>query len=281
MTGLGIIAGGGDLPIAVAESAKASGTAVFIAALQGIADEGVARFAHEWVSLGQLGRTLAFFRRHGCENVLLAGKVMRPKWKEIKFDSAALRKLPGIMAAALKGDDALLRGLVALLEDEGFRVIGIAEAAPALLAREGVFGKTQPSSQHLADIETGVRVAQALGACDVGQAAIVCDGLVLAVEAAEGTDATIARIATLPEALRGTPARRRGVLIKARKPTQDGRTDLPVVGARTVRNAAAVGLAGIAVQAGAALIVDRHRVIAEADECGLFLFGFAPPQFHT
>jgi hypothetical protein len=273
---LGIIAGGGDLPIAIAESAVEEGRNVFVAALQGIADDRVAQFPHEWVSLGQTGRTLSLFRQHGCEDVLLAGKVIRPKWNEIKFDATALRKLPKVMAAALQGDDALLRSLVAVLEGEGFRVVGTAEAAPGLLSKQGVLGNHHPSAQHETDIAVGVRVVEALGTFDIGQAAVVCDGLVLAVEAAEGTDAMIARVGSLSENIRGTSKRRRGVLIKAPKATQDGRTDLPVIGVQTVQNAASVGLAGIAVQAGAALIVNRKAVIQAADEAGLFLFGFAP-----
>jgi hypothetical protein len=275
---LGIIAGGGDLPIAIAESASHAGRDVFVAALLGIADERVTQFAHEWVSLGQTGRTLALFRQHKCENILLAGKVTRPKWNEIKFDATALRKLPKVMAAALQGDDALLRSLVAVLEGEGFRVVGAAEAAPGLLADEGPFGKQRPSAQHEADIAVGIGVVRALGTFDVGQAAVVCDGLVLAVEAAEGTDAMIGRVGTLSENMRGTTKKPRGVLIKARKATQDGRTDLPVIGVQTVHNAAAAGLAGIAVEAGAALIVNRRGIVKAADDAGLFLFGFPSAQ---
>jgi UDP-2,3-diacylglucosamine hydrolase len=278
VTALGIIAGGGDLPIAIAESACKAGRDVFIAALLGIADDRVAEFPHEWVSLGQTGRTLSLFRQHKCENVLLAGRVTRPKWNEIKFDATALRKLPKVMAAALRGDDALLRSLVAVLEGEGFRVVGAAEAAPGLLAEEGSFGSHRPSPQHEADIALGIGVVRALGTFDIGQAAVVCDGLVLAVEAAEGTDAMIARVATLSENIRGTAKKRRGVLIKARKATQDGRTDLPVIGVQTVRNAATAGLAGIAVEAGAALIVNREGIVKAADDAGLFVFGFGSAQ---
>lgn len=278
MTALGIIAGGGDLPIAIAESASEAGRNVFVAALQGIADERAERFPHEWVSLGQTGRTLSLFRKHGCEEVLLAGKVVRPKWNEIKFDATALRKLPKVMAAALQGDDALLRSLVAVLEGEGFRVVGAAQAAPGLLSGLGVFGKHAPSAQGQEDIAFGARVVQALGTFDIGQAAVICDGLVLAVEAAEGTDAMIARVGTLSEDIRGTPRKPRGVLIKAPKATQDGRTDLPVIGLQTVQNAAGIGLAGIAIQAGGALIVNRKAVIQSADEAGLFLFGFSSVQ---
>jgi DUF1009 family protein len=227
------------------------------------------------VSLGETGRTLSLFREHGCGEVLLAGKVSRPKWADIKFDAKGLSKLPKVLAAAAKGDDALLRSLVDILEGEGFRVVAAAEAAPALLASSGALGKHRPSTRETSDIELAVKVVRALGAFDVGQAAAVCDGLVLAVEAAEGTDAMIARIMNLPANIRGSASARRGVLVKARKPTQDGRTDLPVIGTDTVKNAADAGLAGIAVEAGGALIVNKRGVIESADRLELFLFGFS------
>jgi len=276
VTALGIIAGGGELPIAIADCASESGRSVFVAALQGIADPQVERFSHGWVSIGETGKTLSLLRQHGCSDVLLAGKVARPKWLDIKLDGTALLNLPKVMAAAVKGDDALLRSLVRILEEAGFRVVSAAEAAPGLLAQEGALGWRQPSKQDHADIALGRQVVEALGRYDVGQAAIVSDGLVLAVEAAEGTDAMVARIVSLPQNLRGTPAKPKGVLVKARKPTQDGRTDLPVIGTQTIRNAAAVALAGIAIEAGNALVVNKKAVIQAADEAGMFLLGFAP-----
>ncbi|MDE2012058.1 MAG: UDP-2,3-diacylglucosamine diphosphatase LpxI [Alphaproteobacteria bacterium] len=272
---LGIIAGGGDLPIAVAEAAAAAGRAVFILALKGSADEGVARFAHEWNTLGEVGRAMKLLRAHGVNEVLLAGKVARPRFSEVKLDAKGLMVLPRVVAAARKGDDALLRYMVSLFEDEGFKAIGVAEAAPALLAREGVFGHVKPGEDDLADIAVAVKVVRAMGALDIGQAAAVCAGLVLAVEAAEGTDRMIARVADLPEAIRGVPGKPKGVLVKAPKPLQDGKTDLPVIGTDTVKNVAAAGLAGIAVEAGAALIMNRAGVIAAADEAGIFVMGFA------
>ena len=163
-----------------------------------------------------------------------------------------------MVAAARKGDDALLRMLVGLFEDAGFRAVSVAEAAPGLVADEGPLGGILPDDDHKADIARAFAIVRALGALDVGQAAAVCEGLALAVEAAEGTDAMIARIGQLRENLRGTPQKRRGVLVKALKPTQDAKTDMPVIGVETVRRAAEVGLAGIAVEAGKSLIVDKR-----------------------
>ena len=157
--------------------------------------------------------------------------------------------------------------------------MGVRDAAPGLVAQEGVLGAHAPSTEHSEDIALAVRVVRRLGALDIGQAAAVCDGLVLAVEAAEGTDAMIARVAMLPEAIRGTSAKRRGVLVKALKPHQDSKTDLPVIGLDTVRNVGAAGLAGIAIEAGRALIMKKREVIAAADAAGLFVIAFAPSDY--
>jgi hypothetical protein len=275
MTGttLGIIAGGGELPRAIAESARASGRGVFVLALNGMTDAWSKDFPHETVSLGELGRAMKAFHAHHCNDVTLAGKVQRPKFSDIKLDTKAMLAAPRVIAAALKGDDALLRSLVDMFEREGLRVVGAAEAAPDLIAKAGVMGRIKPNAEHEADITQAHKIARAIGALDIGQAAIVCAGLSLAVEAAEGTDAMIARIPSLPEHFRGSAGKQRGVLVKAPKPIQDGKTDLPVVGVATVRNVAAVHLAGIAVEAGGALIVDRAAVVAEADKLGLFLVG--------
>lgn len=272
---LGIIAGGGALPLAVADAVEATGRKVFLLALKGCADETVERFDHEWNSLGEVGRAFKLLRAHGVDEVLLAGKVARPRFTDIKLDFKGTLMLPRVVAAARKGDDALLNCMVQMFEDEGFRAIGVAEAAPSLLAGRGALGRIAPSTDHLADIAVGVTVVRAMGALDIGQACAVCEGLVLAVEAAEGTDRMIARIGELPDAIRGVPGKLRGVLVKAPKPQQDGKTDLPVIGTDTVRNVAAVGLAGIAIEAGSALIMEREAVRDAADAVGIFVYGFA------
>lgn len=272
---LGILAGGGDLPLAIAESVRDSGRNVFVLALAGSAGAWVESHPHEWVSLGEVGKAMKALKSAGCREVLLAGKLPRPKFHEIKLDAKGVLVAPRIIAAARKGDDALLRSLVDLLGREGFATVSTAEAAPGLLAPEGTMGHIAPDADHLEDAAAAFKIVRTLGALDVGQAAVVCEGLALAVEAAEGTDAMIARVASLPENIRGTAEKRRGVLVKALKPVQDRKTDLPVIGVQTVRNAAAAGLAGIAVEAGGALIVNRRAVIEEADTLGLFLAGVA------
>src|SRR5262249_28771493 len=181
---------------------------------------------------------------------------------------------PKIIAAAMKGDDALLRAAITLFEKEGFRVAGTAEAAPDLLMPSGTLGKHQPNAQQKEDVTTGVKVVRTLGRLDVGQAVAVCDGLVLVVEAAEGTDAMLARITQLPANIRGSATKLRGVLVKAPKPAQDRRLDLPVIGGRGVERAAQAGLAGIAIEAGSSIVMHRERVGAAANKAGLFVIGF-------
>jgi DUF1009 family protein len=279
MTALGIIAGGGDLPIAIAESAIEAGRPVFVVALRGSADETIARFPHEWAGIGEVGKTLKLLRDHNCSDVTLVGRVARPRFSDIKVDAKGLMLLPKVIAAARKGDDALLRTLVSSFDAEGFRTVGVEEAAPGLIAQEGVLGRVQPSADIAEDIAVAVKVVRTLGALDIGQAAAVCEGLVLAVEAAEGTDAMIARVATLPDTIRGTPQKRRGVLVKALKPAQDRKTDLPVIGVATVRNVAAAGFSGIAIEAGRSLVINRRGIIEAADAAGIFVTAFAPDAY--
>jgi DUF1009 family protein len=271
---LGLIAGGGELPRAIALAARGAGRAVFVVPITGsVREDWVRDFPHEFLSPGEPGRIIKALKGAGVAEVLLAGRVDRPRFSDLKLDAKGMLLLPKAVAAAKKGDDALLRFIVGICEDEGLKAISVAEAAPSLVAGEGALGRLAPDADQRADIERAFRIVHALGALDVGQGAVVCDGLALSVEAAEGTDAMLRRIADLRESLRGTAEKKRGVLVKALKPTQDAKTDMPVVGVQTVKNAAAVFLVGIAVEAGQALILDKQAVAAEADRLGLFVIG--------
>jgi UDP-2,3-diacylglucosamine hydrolase len=277
VSSLGLIAGGGELPRAVAMAVRAAGREVFIVPLVGsVTEDWIKDFPHEFLTPGEPGHIIKALKGAGVTEVLLAGKVDRPKFFEMKLDAKGMMLLPRAMAAAKKGDDALLRFIVGICEDEGLKAISVADAAPALVAGEGALGHVAPEAEHCADIIQAFKIVHALGALDVGQAAVVCEGLALSVEAAEGTDAMLARIGSLRESLRGTGAKRRGVLAKALKPLQDAKTDMPVVGVQTVKNAHAAFLAGIAVEAGAALILDKSAVAAEADRLGVFVVGVKP-----
>jgi DUF1009 family protein len=274
---LGIVTGAGELPIAIAQGARAHGRSVFLLALEGIAvPADVAAYPHAFVSLGELGKAIRLLKEAGCAEITMAGKVARPEFSKLKLDARGALALPRVMAAAVKGDDALLRAVLGIFESEGMRVIGSEEAAQELLAPLGPLGIHVPAEDDDADILRGIAVVMAMGAHDIGQAAVVSRGLVLAVEAAEGTDAMLKRVAALPSALRGTPEDRKGVLVKAVKPHQERRVDLPVIGVQTVELAATAGLSGIAVEGRGALIVHRAEVVDAADRLGLFVYGFAP-----
>jgi DUF1009 family protein len=274
---LGIVTCGGELPIAIAEAVRARGRNVYLLAINGAASAAdVEAFPHAWVSLGELGKAFRLLHDAGCTELTMAGNIARPTWDTIKPDGRGVLALAGVMKAALKGDDALLRHVMGLFEKEGFPIVGSADAAKELLAPAGVLGKVAPNEQAREDIALGFRAARTLGALDIGQACAVCDGLVLALEAAEGTDAMLARIVDLPANVRGAPGSPRGVLVKAPKPNQDRRVDLPVIGVATVERVAAAGLAGIAIEAGASLIMNRRKVAEAADAAGIFVAGIAP-----
>jgi DUF1009 family protein len=275
MRKLGLIAGGGDLPIRLAERCRTAGRPLFVIRLRDIADPALAAFPGEEAGLAELGRVISALRRSGCEAVCFAGQVKRPDLSALKPDLRGLKSLPAAIAAAGKGDDALLRFLVREFEAEGFIVEGADQVDHDLTLPAGPLGRHAPSPEHQDDIARAVQVAKLLGSEDIGQAVAVAGGLVLAVEAQEGTDAMLARCADLPAPLRGTSEARKGVLVKWPKPIQERRVDLPTLGAATVRGAAAAGLAGIVGEARGMLVIDRDAVAEAADALGLFVIGLA------
>jgi UDP-2,3-diacylglucosamine hydrolase len=267
---VGIIAGGGGLPRRLIESCRAAGRDLFVLALAGEADPPtLAGVPHAWCRLGAAATGLDLLRAQGVGELVLAGGVRRPTLAALRPDWRAAKFLARIGYRAL-GDARLLSAIVKELEREGFRVIG----ADRLLAEgempQGPLGHIMPDADAGADIVHGMRLARAIGALDIGQAVVVQQGLVLGVEAIDGTDALLRRCASL---------RRDGpgpVLVKAEKPGQESRADRPTIGPQTVRLAAESGLSGIAAQAGATLVIDRREVIRSADMAGLFVVGVRP-----
>lgn len=276
---LAIIAGGGVLPISIAEAALASGHDVHILGICGEADEAIARFPHAWLKWGEVGKLFATLDDWGCRDLLIIGGVTRPDLAKVKFDFGVIKSLPFLLSLRLGGDDRVLSSVVRFLENKGYRVHGVGDVAPALLAGAGKLGAKEPSADDHTDIEAGFRVVEALGRLDVGQAAVVVKGHVLAVEAAEGTDAMLSRCAELRRVGKRRLTRA-GVLVKAPKSGQEERVDLPTIGPETVKGAAAAGLAGIAVTAEHVLIADRTATIAAADADELFIFGRRASEPH-
>jgi len=271
---VGLIAGGGGMPFAVADSLAARGIHPVLFALRGACDPvRVERFRHHWISVGQIGRAVKLFRAENCRDLVFIGTLVRPALSEIRLDWATLRVIGRIWASFRGGDDHLLSGIGDILERDGFRMVGIRDVAPDLLMPEGCLTRAVPDVHALADIARGRDVLLALGRFDIGQAAVVVDGHVVGVEDIEGTDGLLARVARLRAEGRIRAATARGVLVKAPKSGQDLRFDLPTVGPRTVEGAAAAQLAGIAIVAGHTMIADPEAVIEAADARGLFVTG--------
>ncbi|CAO3353527.1 LpxI family protein [Azospirillum palustre] len=269
---LAILAGGGTLPARIAEAVRGQGRDVFIVAFNGHTDpQTVAGVPHLWSRFGAAGTILRCLHDEGVGEVVLAGPVRRPSFTELMPDWRTARFLARVGTRAL-GDDGLLRAVVREVEEDGFRVVGLHELLKDLLTVAGPVGRLMPDADAERDIARGVEVARALGALDVGQGAVIQQGIVLAVEAIEGTDAMLGRCAGL---IRPGPG---GVLVKVKKPKQDRRIDLPTMGITTVERAAASGLRGIAVEAGGSLLVDRAAVAEAADRLGLFVVGIEIPQ---
>ena len=270
---LGLIAGGGDLPAAVAARCDAEGRAVFVVRLAGFADPHLIRWPGDEFGMAQIGAILKTLKSEGCTSVCLAGIVNRPDFKTLKPDLKGASLLPGIIAAATKGDDALLRKILSVFEAEGFAVEGADDILGGETLPSGALGRISPTAEQLLDLKKALHIAEKSGELDIGQGAVVVDGLVLAVEAQEGTDAMLGRAAGLPADLRGSSDERKGALGKAPKPIQDLRVDMPVIGPRTVELAAAAGLAGIGGLSGHLILIDRAAIIETADRLGLFIWG--------
>lgn len=270
---LGLIAGGGDLPQAVAQRCDAEGRDLYVVRLDGFADPHLTRWPGDDFGMAQIGAILKALKRSGCAAVCLAGIVNRPDFKTLKPDLKGASLLPGIVAAAAKGDDALLRKILSVFEAEGFAVEGADDILGGETLPAGALGAVTPTAKQMSDLKKALHIAEKSGELDIGQGAVVCDGLVLAVEAQEGTDAMLDRVAALPADLRGRPGQARGALGKAPKPIQDLRVDMPVIGPRTLENAARAGLAGVGGVAGRLILIDRPAVIETADRLGLFVWG--------
>jgi DUF1009 family protein len=271
---VGLVAGGGALPFAVADSLIANGIVPVFFALKGVFDPvQVARFRHHWIAIGQLGRLTRLARDESVHDLTFIGTLVRPSLSEIRLDWGTLRVLPRVLAAFRGGDDHLLSGIGGVLEREGFRLVGIRDVAPQLLMPVGCLTRAAPDADANADIAKGRELLRALSPFDIGQGVVVIDGHVVAVEDIEGTDGLLARVARLRGEGRIRARAGRGVLVKAPKSGQDLRFDLPTTGLRTVEGAAAAGLAGIAAIAGHTIAADAQAMIEAADRAGLFVTG--------
>jgi hypothetical protein len=271
---VGLIAAGGVMPFAVADSLVRRGINPVIFALKGICDPaGAERFRHHWISIGQLGRLSKLLRAENCRDLVFIGALVRPALSEIRLDWKTVRAMTSVLRAFRGGDDHLLSSVGRILEQDGFRMVGIRDVAPDLLMPAGCLTHAAPDQHAAADIVRGREVLEALSRFDIGQAAVVIDGHVVGVEDIEGTDGLLARVARLRSEGRIRSKVARGVLVKAPKLGQDLRFDLPTMGPRTIEGAAAAQLAGIAIVAGHTIVAEPQAMVEAADAAGLFVTG--------
>lgn len=271
---LGIIAGSGMLPVYVADAARAAGEHPFVFPLKNEADQRWNAFDHAIISVGDFRQLASLIKQHGITRMVMSGAVKkRPNFNEIHVNLRSLMKVPSVVRTLLSGgDDTVLKMVIQLIEAQGCRVVGAHEIAPQLLADLGPLGRHAPNEEDRRDIAAAMRAAEALGRLDVGQGAVSVGGRIVALEGVEGTDRMLQRVAELRAEGR-ISAKRRGVLVKLCKPQQDIRADLPTIGQSTIDGVAMAGLAGVAVQAGRALLLQREETLKRADAAGIFVCG--------
>jgi hypothetical protein len=282
---IGIIAGGGNLPLHLIHACQNDGAEFYVIRLKGYADEQLEAYPGEECGIAEIGKLIRVLKAHNCDAIVMAGVVKRPNFAQLKPDWRGAALLPKAVSAARKGDGAILDVMVETFEAEGFLVVGAEEVAQSIFAKAGALGSVSPTEEDFTDIKKAASIVNALGPFDIGQAVVVRNGLVLAVEAAEGTDLMLQRCADLPEEIKGfepgEEASKRGVVLKRPKPGQELRVDLPTIGIETLRRAAAAGLQGIAVEAENSLVLDRDSLITEANQSGMFIYAFEAHELES
>jgi len=272
---VGIIAGAGAFPRVLAETLTQRGQPVHVLLLQGLADPELTAFPHAHVRLAGLGGIIAAARRAGCRDLTLIGSLVRPALGlGLLPDLTTLKALPTIVRAYKGGDDHLLSHIARLFEAEGFRLVGVHEWMPELLAPEGQWGSVALNAQDLADLTKARQALTALAPFDIGQGLVISRNHIVAIEGAEGTDGLLERVAAMRANGRIGWRGQSGLFVKAPKAGQERRLDLPAIGPQTVERAVQAGLKGLAVAAGATLVMDLDTVLAKAEAGGLALYGF-------
>ena len=274
---IGIIAGGGHLPVSLAKAVVKSGRDVFICALEEFGDPELNTYPHQWVSIQSVEEIIKQLKQANCRKIVMIGNVKRPNGTAKIPGPDGLDNTAAQLLNAGGGDDRILSGIADFLEKLGFSVIGAHELIPENLIGNGAVGGHVHTADDVADIAKGFEVLSVMGNLDVGQAVVVCGGYVLAIEAAEGTDEMLKRVAKLRKD--GVVHKAGGVLVKKPKSGQDKRFDMPVIGPATIELVAAAGLSGIVVDADNVLCHDRSGLVARADELGIFVEGANPSTY--
>lgn len=264
---IALFAGRGDLPRQLISVFQSQNRPFVILAFKGQTDEDLVKDSvHLWLHLGEVGRATRFLKDHKICEVVMAGTMSRPSLSDIRPDWEGVKWLSKVGSRAL-GDDSLLKHVIGMIEEQGYRVIGPDDILQDLLSPEGLLTPLEPDEQAWYDIKRGIEVLSALSAVDVGQAVVVQEGLVLGIEAIEGTQALLERAGGLKRAGQG------GVLIKMAKLHQDQRVDLPTIGLETIQQVVQAGLRGIAIEAGRSLLLNREEVLDSAQRENLFIIG--------
>ena len=266
-TNLCVIAGGGILPRKIADNFDPSGDRIFFLAFRNVTDpEVVVGRHHEWLELGEVQKAIDAMHRNAVDKVVMAGPIQRPALSSLALDTRGLKMLA---KGGLKvfGDDGLLSLVAKEIEKEGIKVIGIEQILSEVLTKEGLLAGPALTKISWDDIKRGLQVLNSLGSCDVGQSIAVQEGIVLAIEAIEGTDQMIERAGSLQRNVSGP------ILIKMSKANQDKRVDLPTAGPETVNNAIRWGFQGLALEANNSLLLDKDRVIKIAEKNSFFVIG--------
>jgi len=270
---LAIIAGAGQLPQLLAEGCRAQGRAFLMVKMRGQSSETLGPEPVIEAEVERFGVLFDALRDKDCGSVVFAGRIDRPDLKLERLDDTTRALASRLIPAIGRGDGTILRLIASIFEEQGFVVDATHEILPDLLALSGAMGKHAPSVEDMSDIRRAIEITYELGVLDLGQAAVVAQGQCLGLETLQGTDMMLGFVKDTMRNLRPNPSGSRGVLVKSPRPSQDLRMDMPAIGVRTVELAAKAGLAGIAIKSGAVLMLDRDKIIACADQLGLFVFG--------
>ncbi len=266
---IGLIAGSGALPEQIIKSCISLNKKIFVIALEGSFDknDSLQNVPHIILNISEVGKAIDSLRKQGIKHIIMAGGIKRPQFSQLKPDLAGVKLLAQISAAKLRGDNSLLVTVIKFFESMKFVIIGVDQLLQEVLIPHGKLGRIAPDRRALADIQLGKEIARQIGNLDIGQGVVVQNGVVLGIEAIEGTDALLERCGSLRLENAG------GVLVKMKKPMQDTRIDLPAIGVDTVINAHKAGLCGIAIESGSALVIEKAEVAAAADKLRMFVVG--------
>lgn len=262
---LALIAGSGNLPLEIIRSCQKNNTYLIVIGFESQTHLNEMNVPYAQFSLGSIGKILAHFKKHNIKQIVFAGNIKRPSLKELQVDWIGAKWLQKLSLKAMKGDDALLSGILDLLQKEGFEILKPSDFLDNLILPAGTLTKISPTPDDYLDIDRGVQILKTLSPLDIGQSIIVQQGLVLGIEAIEGTKTLIQRCALLKREGSG------GVLVKMAKTGQNKKIDLPTIGPETIEDLKKAGFVGIAAEANATQVIDYEQTIKLADEMGLFI----------